>query len=227
MFKKIMKYAKVLGIILTIISIVITASAIWFMLSKGFEKGAEDSWTIGVGLFGSLAGGICTLLAVILGNNQTKKIQNENTLFTIKQFELTILNDKIKEYKNIKEQLLNIRNSIEMYQYLNIDKIKDFDKLVNDVKNISYKVSKFITDINCIEDEIQRRFLDEAAYKLNNGLMELEGGSYIGDEIYNKNKFKDSIEEFIKGTESTISNVIDTEIYRFYNEKYNLLNDTK
>lgn len=74
-FKK--DYGVIATTLIIIIAIIIPI-IIWICLLFKLEKGAEDSWTIGVGLFGSLIGGICTLIAFLISNYQTKNIQNQN-----------------------------------------------------------------------------------------------------------------------------------------------------
>lgn len=44
-------------IYLIIATVIIVAIGIWICLLLGMEKGTEESWAIGVGLFGSLSGG--------------------------------------------------------------------------------------------------------------------------------------------------------------------------
>ncbi|MDM0609233.1 hypothetical protein QTH02_14040 [Clostridium perfringens] len=59
---------------------------LFILLLLGKEKSAIDSWTIGVGFYGALLGGLGTIIAFIVTSQQTNKIQNENVKLLKEQF---------------------------------------------------------------------------------------------------------------------------------------------
>lgn len=59
---------------------------LFILLLLGKEKSAIDSWTIGVGFYGALLGGLGTIIAFIVTSQQTNKIQSENVKLLKEQF---------------------------------------------------------------------------------------------------------------------------------------------
>ncbi|MDF2884958.1 MAG: hypothetical protein K0R54_5529 [Clostridiaceae bacterium] len=146
-----MKFRKFeLAIFIGILTAVILPSIyIWYSL---YQKNNENSlWTIGVGLFGALSGGICTLIAVIISTQETRRIQEENMKFNNKQLTIGILNEKIKDYKKTKDKLNYINRKIselyclEPFNANNIGKRKILSVNSN-YKQYSFELIKFIED---------------------------------------------------------------------------------
>ncbi|MGL4875190.1 MAG: hypothetical protein ACRC30_11140 [Clostridium sp.] len=101
-------------IILGIISIVVM---VYFALLLGYEKGAENSWLIGVGLFGSLCGGGATSVAIIITLRQSQKEEKRYNI-----------NCRIEEYKKVLgelEQLYSILIEWNTYDDFDYSKIRD------------------------------------------------------------------------------------------------------
>ncbi|MCQ2016795.1 hypothetical protein [Clostridium butyricum] len=103
-------------IIYLIISIVIiVAIGIWICLLLGMEKGTEESWAIGVGLFGSLSGGFFSLIAIYITMSESQKNQRE----ILKNNRLQAINyniDNTMESLTIMNELMNMLISISENQ---------------------------------------------------------------------------------------------------------------
>lgn len=95
-----------------IVILILAIICIWGLLFLGVEKGAEDSWGIGVGLFGSIVGGIFTLIAVLIPINENREIQEKTEKMHKEQLLITILNDYIAELNKIKKVVDEVRESI-------------------------------------------------------------------------------------------------------------------
>ncbi|HBI6962792.1 TPA: hypothetical protein K8N27_001146 [Clostridium perfringens] len=88
--KVLIKISIVIGIIILFFLFIIVPIKIFFLLKIGFEKGAEDSWAIGLGFYGALLGGLGTIIAFLVTSYQTNKIQKENVKLFSEDKRLTI-----------------------------------------------------------------------------------------------------------------------------------------
>ncbi|MDM1006160.1 hypothetical protein QTJ04_07805 [Clostridium perfringens] len=158
-------------VILVVFSIIIPA-VIWIALLLNFEKGAEASWSIGVGLFGSLIGGLCTLIAFLLSSYQTKKIQKQNMNFNMTQLELNNAYLKITEIKELIEKLYEFNEKIIETQYLNLN-----DE--NEIKKHCNRLLKFTHCIKCyslaiVNNDLRNRFEEFISNFVNSKVVDLK-----------------------------------------------------
>lgn len=200
---------------------------IWICLYLEFEKGYEQSWAIGVGLFGSISGGICTLIAVIISTMETRKIQDENKEFNKRQLKIILINDQINEYKNLKDildkfyqKLKNSKNNIEIYALKKeIDSFTKViidnsinDDLINDIDNI-------IMNLLCMDDRNTAIHIESRLCIFKEKLSEILLNENIHINIYTK--YAKDLQFFLEETEK-IRIILKDKIWILYNEKYKL-----
>ncbi|MGU8470231.1 hypothetical protein ACV3P7_03120 [Clostridium perfringens] len=118
----------VVGLIILIALFLVFPIGIFYLLSIGFENGAENSWSIGVGFYGSLLGGLGTIIAFLVSSYQTNKIQKENINLIKEQF--------------YEDKRLNIKPYLNFYSEFKINYLKEL-KLFNN-ENIVLNKNRFV-----------------------------------------------------------------------------------
>ncbi|MDM0453918.1 hypothetical protein QTH16_04635 [Clostridium perfringens] len=153
-------YSLLINGILIFFSIIVP-TIIWFLLLFNFEKGAEASWNIGVGLFGSLIGGVMTFLTFFISSYQTKNIQAKNNENFLKDLRLNNLYLVANEYKLLISELYEfelslkkIENEISKNNY-NDEFIENYcDNLIKSIRIFKYKI--LIIKNSSVKDEIKK-----------------------------------------------------------------------
>lgn len=172
--KVLIKISIVIGISILILLFLAVPIIIFFLLKNGVEKGAEDSWAIGVGFYGALLGGLGTIIAFLVTSYQTNKIQRENSSMIEKQFN----EDKrisVKPYLKFNiffeatpatldknrwdtNDLLEFNN-----EYINMTSIHSFlltdSKLFIEIKNLGFGPA---IDINVVKISIDKKIYDRS-----------------------------------------------------------------
>lgn len=210
--------------IFLIISIIIISLLIWGALAFKFEKGAEASWSIGVGLFGALIGGLSTLMAFLLSSYQNEKFQSENSEIAINQYKIVILNDKINDYKLITNQLLEISHKLIEFKSVPIKTILSIENKYKDLDVAIELVRNLYSDIYCIECKELRKDFEKTLLKLFNRLISRMVISKEHDftiEAIGK-KFYSDIDYYDKKL-NKLQGSIQEEIIKAYDEKYSLI----
>ncbi|MDK0734979.1 hypothetical protein P7A61_05265 [Clostridium perfringens] len=163
------EYGAMVSCTLVLFSIIIPL-IIWVLLAMQIEKGAESSWSIGVGLFGSLVGGLCTLIAFLIASYQTNKIQNENMEFNLKQLRLNNIYKEISEYEKLIYEINSFNQLVTETIYIDIfnaDTVrKHCDKLLEFTHSIEWK-SLIVTDKK-LRDDINEYFFKSVNKKVCN-----------------------------------------------------------
>ncbi|MDK0626927.1 hypothetical protein P5F04_08345 [Clostridium perfringens] len=218
-----------LVVFLIILLVIIIPISIWILLLCKFEKGAEASWAIGVGLFGSLIGGLSTLIAFLFSSYQNERFQSKNVKVAINQYKIVILNDKINDYKSIKKQLIDIRERLFEFKWVPAEVLLSFDDKYKDLDVAIELVKKLELDIYCIEDEELIKTFSELLPKLFNRLIS-RFKTTITSEVERRMLFESIGKKFSEDMDYyreelyKIEKIIDEEIIKLYNEKYSLVN---
>lgn len=127
-----------IGIIVLSFLFIVIPLIIFILLSLGCGKDAEVSWSIGVGFYGSLLGGIGTIVAFLVTSYQTKKIQDENLKLIKNQF--------------VEDKRLNIKPYLSVsseFRINNNKKLKSFDEKC---KKFNEKPLKVYSNISTIKN---------------------------------------------------------------------------
>ena len=156
--KALIKISIVIGISILILLFLAVPIIIFFLLKNGVEKGAEDSWAIGVGFYGALLGGLGTIIAFLVTSYQTNKIQKENIeqfnndkRLTIKPYlDLSWYNENRTDIISINKNLLPLIN--------NLTNFTSFQRLI-EINNLGLGPA--------IDTKITKMTLDEVDIVLN------------------------------------------------------------
>lgn len=167
--KVLIKISIVIGIIILIFLFLVVPIIIFFLLKNGVEKGAEDSWAIGVGFYGALLGGLGTIIAFLVTSYQTNKIQKENISLLEEQFShdkrLTIKPylDLSWDYTN-RNDIISINNNDPLQVIKNAVDFVPFQRVI-EINNlglgpaIDVKITKMVlNNIDITLDEDARWF---------------------------------------------------------------------
>lgn len=211
--KVLIKISIVIGISILILLFLAVPIIIFFLLKNGVEKGAEDSWAIGVGFYGALLGGLGTIIAFLVTSYQTNKIQKEN----IEQFS----NDKrlaIKPYldltlyhKNINViGIINKDNPITIIENLINPKILEYVLEINNLglgPAIDVQITKMTLNNKDIILDSQNKWLNSinvnaekkvGIYTLQANMLLKENQDLYGSKNELEKKFKSSKELYFK-----------------------------
>ncbi|EIF2086675.1 hypothetical protein LE976_001407 [Clostridium perfringens] len=174
------EYGAMVSCTLVLFSIIIPL-IIWVLLAMQIEKGAESSWSIGVGLFGSLVGGLCTLIAFLIASYQTNKIQDENMEFNTKQLRLNNIYKNISDYEKLIYEINSFNQLVTETQYIDIfnaNIIREHcNKLLEFTHNIEWK-SLVVVEMK-LRDDINQYFSN----KLNSKVCGLKYNNIITSEL--------------------------------------------
>lgn len=167
--KALIKISIVIGISILILLFLAVPIIIFFLLKNGVEKGAEDSWAIGVGFYGALLGGLGTIIAFLFTSYQAQKGQEllkeqfyEDKRIGVKPF----LDVNISNINNInKSKYLNlnginsiVRKNVDLAKYKNSELIIEFNNIgLGPAINIELIEINTNNDKVCIDFELFRK----------------------------------------------------------------------
>ncbi len=169
---------------------------LFILLLLGKEKSAIDSWTIGVGFYGALLGGLGTIIAFIVTSQQTNKIQSENVKLLKEQF----YEDKrinVKPFLDInissicdatKEGYYDLNKDYAFKKSNNNNIIFANDELMLNIKNvgigpainikfIKIKFDEKINIVNNIKDNINNINLEK--FNINLGALHINESKFL------------------------------------------------
>lgn len=222
--KVLIKISIVIGISILILLFLAVPIIIFFLLKNGVEKGAEDSWAIGLGFYGALLGGLGTIIAFLVTSYQTNKIQKENVKLLNEQFS----QDKrltIKPYLDLSWEeadisgIISINNNYPIPLIKNLATFECIQKLV-EIRNlglgpaIGVKISKMALNnieitldervkfLNSINVNSKKNFgIDMAILEFDCNNKEIYGSKdelkkkyNISNELYFKIEYEDILE---------------------------------
>ncbi|MFR1315341.1 MAG: hypothetical protein ACLSBN_06610 [Clostridium perfringens] len=134
--KVLIKISIAIGIIILIFLFLIVPIIIFFLLKNGVEKGAEDSWAIGVGFYGALLGGLGTIIAFLVTSFLNIKIQKENNFLLKEQFS--------------QDKRLTIKPYLDLSWY-----DTDRNDIISINKNNPIKLIKNFPNFKCYQDLLE------------------------------------------------------------------------
>lgn len=195
------------------IGIIVSVGYIWYSLYNQLYE--EKSWTIGVGLFGALSGGICTLIAVIISTQETRRVQAENKEYNDKQLDIVILNEQIDDYKKLLNKINEIQKKFEnedikefFYPYGNEENSENYDveELARKefIENIDKLNSEMKLYMYCILDDDNRETLEKITsdvssecsatlYSMVRKKYEYNGEQNIGESLFSLETLTESL----------------------------------
>jgi len=210
-------------IVITLLPLIIN----YTVINNGFEsKAGNDGWASFFGSYlGGVIGGIGTLIAVLVTTHQTRKIQEENKSQNKKNMKIQILNEKVKDYKDISILTSNVCNYLLNFDVSSVLINKcNSSEITNKIDTLVSLIIQIEISGMALENSSSRKMLIDAINTIKNVYPLFEK---IAKKTFNKNDekvFNDSIEKSIEEF-TLVQNEIYKDAEKIYEEKYSIENN--